>query len=264
MVKLSVRRSQSVLVVVLLLVRLSTLALAEQESTGKATSALNVASKTHPKESAAAMEGELRLLRERNALLEKHNSELLQVVLWSIGFAAVFLVALFGLIGFFNERRYQRDRNALEQALDARIAKASADLEAKQTEWTDRLKAMLSSTADERFKAGLAPITAKLQSQADRVGSLEIQFIDFDTKNWEIKGALSNALTGYWRCAELARLVPGYGDWKVSTCLEKIAELLDKGGRFDATEVTGVTGFLNSLPSQYEPLRNKIQKKLSA
>jgi len=95
------------------------------------------------------------------------------------------------------------------------------------------------------------------------IAGLEIQLTEKEAEQSEQKGVLTNALIDYFKCARLSRGVPDYDGWKVSDCLEKISDLLDRGGRFDPPEVTEVTAFLKSLPSAYEPLTKKIQRKLA-
>jgi hypothetical protein len=61
------------------------------------------------------------LLKEQNELLQRHNSELLQVITWSLTFAAVFLIGVLGLIGFFTTRRYDQEKEALRSHLEDRL-----------------------------------------------------------------------------------------------------------------------------------------------
>lgn len=258
------KRQRIVAVLAFLVLWLSTPAVGQQKSAPGGSPNVPVTSGQPSEATALGREVELEILRERNRLLEEHNNQLLQVTLWAIGFAAVFLLAVLGLIGFFTERRYQRDRNSLEQALDARVTKATADLMTKLAEGVNQLKAAMGTRAEEAITAKLNPITKQLSNLSNSVAGLEVQLTEMEAKDWERKGVLANALTSYLGCAKLARKVPDYDDWKVSECLEKISQLLEKGGRFDATEVTEVTAFLKSLPPSYEPLVKKIQRKLAA
>ena len=125
------------------------------------------------------------LLKQQNELLQRHNSELLQVVLWSLTFAAVFLIGVLGLIGFITTRRYDQEKEALRAHLEGQVAAAVARLETGLANKVETLRVAHEASA-KALKEGLhkeAEVVAEqvLAPTSRRLSGLEDEVEDFSS-----------------------------------------------------------------------------------
>ncbi len=221
--------------------------------------------------SSATDSPEVGLLKQQNQLLERHNSELLQVVVWSLTFAAVFLIGVLGLIGFFTIRRYDQEKEALKVHLEGQLATIAAASEARLTEKAESIKASqeatarelregLSKQAESTAKVIVEPLSSQLKSVATQVNNLELDLVRQKAESWEAEKVFANALRRWCEFVELANDM-GHG-WRVTDGLDQIQRLLRAGVKLDGQQTTEMHALLTSLPGEYEPLVTKIKKLL--
>jgi hypothetical protein len=213
---------------------------------------------------------QIELLNQQNELLRQYNRELLQVITWSLTFAAVFLIGVLGLIGYFTTRRYDQEKEALKSHLDGQVATAVAQAEARLADKADtirvtmelnfkELREALHNEAESAAKSTIDPFFGRLQSIAKKVAILEIDFAEQQAKMWENQRVTSNAVRYWRRYTELANNMEY--EWMVTRGLDQIQRLLQAGTSPSLTgkDITDLHSFLTSLSAEYDPLVTKIK-----
>jgi hypothetical protein len=213
---------------------------------------------------------EIAVLKDQNRLLKEHNSSLLTTMQWSLGFAALFLLAFLGLVGFLTSGRYRRDKEALSSYLSGEVNTLKSEVTGDLNSWREKalreleqriraLEGSMGSLATAAAKEMVKPIDEKLLSIHKDVGILQYETSWRDAEDWEKKGVLANALTYY---ADVARVAWSLGAdfyWKVSEALKEIGRLLKEGGTFDPEEARKLNLFLGKLPKSFDILVKGIR-----
>lgn len=213
------------------------------------------------------------LLEQRNTLLEAHNKALMQVLYWSLAFAAVFLLTFLGLVGYLTVRRYDQDKESLRSLIESGLSASEAHLDGKLAEWSrsfevriadeqKELRASLSKLAGQAAEESVRAISWRLESVTRDIASVEGALLRREAERWEEKGIAANALRTWFEYAQHMHRVPGK-EWRVSQALEKLDSLLAEGARFDVISIPDVTRFLKSLPEDLEPFVVRIRTRLT-
>jgi len=214
---------------------------------------------------------QITLLEAQNRLLREHNQSLLTTVHWALAFAAVFLIAVFGLMGYFTYRRYEQDKESLKNFLDSEITKIRAGFTDRLSEWkrksadnlrkeTEILKQSLNNIAESKSNEAISPVKTRINSLSRDLNYLQIGVIKLEAEDWKKKGIKGNVVSCWFRIAQKGLSIKQ--DWIVSDALNEMERLLKQGAKFSAAQVTEVTGFLQSLPPQFEALVKAIQSKI--
>jgi hypothetical protein len=212
------------------------------------------------------------LLKQQNTLLERYNSELLQVVIWSLTFAAVFLIGLIGLISYFTTRRYDQENEALQSNLQGHIATAVAQLERRLDEKMGELQSgqetalseirkTVSADAEKAARKLVNPIDGRLKSAERDIQQLELLSALDEAKMWDERKVPANSLRSWMEFAAKSKAMEI--DWRLTDGLENILRVLKAGGtNADGEQITDLHSFVSSLPSKFEPLVTKIKALL--
>lgn len=221
-------------------------------------------------------------LKIRNETLEEHNSQLIRMFEWSLGFAALFLVTVLGLIGFFTYRRFETDKENLINVLNSEIIGLklelekliSRNLEVYQLTIDDKLKDMtqdLETVAERVAKTITNPINSELSkftsnfnafksSTTYDIKTLKINYRKAEAKVWEEKGVWSNAIRAWKDVAEESWSLNN--KWILADSLDSINNLLSNNVDLDAVDATDINYFLNKLPPEFSTVISKIKEKL--
>lgn len=215
---------------------------------------------------------QIALLETQNQLLKEHNRDLLNTVHWAIGFAALFLIAAFGLIGYFTYLRYEQDKKTLSNSIKSEITVAItglehrySDFEKKSTDYlqmkTRSLEQSLRSIVKSASSQAIRYIDKHTEDLKRNILILQIDILTLEAEQRMNKGQLTNAIECWFHIAEKAWLLKW--DWQISEALKNIKSLLEKGAKFKlAATATRLTAFIQSLPPEYEQLVNAIQSKI--
>lgn len=210
-------------------------------------------------------------MAEANRILEQHNRDLLATVQWAIGFAAAVVVAFLGLVGFVTNRRLDQEKQLLVSSMQQHAAEISERLSAEQSAWreatsrdilereqglTERLEKATKAVAEK----AVASLRSKISSVEYETSVVQRELAQRQAAEWEAKGVLANAVTSQFEIAKIGKRTAE--QWIVSESLHEIKRLLDKGAKFDPEEVREVTGFVDSLSSDYATLVSGIKAKL--
>ena len=211
------------------------------------------------------------MLKEQNELLQRHNNELLQVITWSLTFAAVFLIGVLGLIGFFTTRRYDQEKEALRSHLDGQVATTMAQVEGRLNEKAETFRTAQEASAKELREAlrgeaenaasrAVNPLLVRAETAERRVAYLEIDFAREQAKMWDDSKVPTNALRGW---AKVVRLANGVDlNYVIAEGLDEIQRLLTAGTSVDAQDATKLHSILGTLPDEYQPVVIKIKRLL--
>lgn len=214
---------------------------------------------------------QITLLEAKNRLLKEHYESLLRTTHWAIGFAAVFLIAVFGLMGYFTHRRYEQDKESLKNSIETEIAKARADFEGRLSEWesksadklqerTKSLEQSLEKIAKSASNAAVGPVENRIKSLSWDLTMLQIDVLKQEAENWKKEDVKGNVVRCWFRIAQKGWFIKQ--DWIVSEALGQIKLLFAEGAKFDVSQATELNAFLQSLPLQFEPLVKAIQSKI--
>jgi len=229
---------------------------------------------------------QITLLEAQNRLLKEHYQSLMSVIQWALSFAAIFLLAILGLIGYFSYRRYENDKETLQNMIKNETLRLRADLSAGRTDWeraaasartnwertaadtqSKKLASIESSIAG-RIKEATAqattPIMGRMQSLQFDLERLTIDVLGQEAEKWEREGVAENAIRQHIKIAQKAHET-GRGSyaWKVTDALQDIVRLRSKfpSGTLALNLEADEIAFLQSLPAHFGPLVQKILGK---
>jgi hypothetical protein len=213
------------------------------------------------------------LLAQQVALLERHNSELRSIVIWSLSFAATFLIGFLVLVGFLTVRRYEQDKASLHGELQAELKIATSEmkaelqsdratLEADIATKEERLSGTLRETAENTAKKMFSNLESKIDSLNLDLDALKNDLLEKIAADEALNGSPAMAVTAYLRCAAHAQ--SRKDQYSLTRSLEKLEEQLSKGGYFSAHEKVEITRLLSAMPSEYQPLAESIRRLMSS
>lgn len=214
---------------------------------------------------------QVQLLKQQNALLMQHNTELLQVVLWAIGFAAAFLLGFLGLFGYLTYRRYEQEKEALTTLLKGELATDVARLDARvsekaqilETNQHENAKVALASMQQEakRIVDGIVrPFDQRLRNLDQTLADLHLTVVEQDAEVWILRKVPNNMIRAWFKYTQMAK--KSDCDWQISKGLEKILEAFQTGAKFTGSDIATVTEFIAALPPKYDALAAKIKQAL--
>ena len=219
------------------------------------------------------MEKQIGLLEMQNSLLKEHNQRLLTTVHWALGFAALFLLAVLGLISYFTYRRYEQETKSLKTLLAGEVQKARTEFEGRLSEWEskskDKMQEQIKSLAQSQNKIARSAANTAVEPLGDRIKSLQrdftyhhIDLLKLEAWKFRKQGNTNGAILCLYRAAKKAWFELK-SEFIVSNTLEEIKSILDKGGKVVATTaMPEIHAFLQSLPPEFEYLVKPILSKL--
>lgn len=201
-----------------------------------------------------------------------YNDDFLSTIIWSLSFSSTFLLVFLGLIGYFTNRRYEQDKESLENKLYTASKEIEANTQTQITifkgetqseilELADKLKTEIKTIADKSATDISSPIKNQLTQMHQEFLMLKVEFLLNKANESERNKIYGNALANHF---EIARIGVKIGhNFRVSNALEEIVRLLNLPSSFrNADEVREVTEFLQKLPAEYETLVSRVKAKL--
>ncbi|MCP4257854.1 MAG: hypothetical protein GY774_10050 [Planctomycetes bacterium] len=203
---------------------------------------------------------------------ETQNQDLLNALHRAIGFIPLFIIAVLGLISYITHRRYEQDKMLLICVIKSEIAKVRAGFEQRYSDFEKKMKDDLQEQT-KSLEQSLRSIAESISSDAVKpidertkilMGSriiLQMEFSALEAEQQMNKGQLTNAIRCWFDVAQKAWAINW--KWRVAYALDKINYLLEKGAKITLqSSKTEWAAFLQSLPSQFEPLVKAIQRKI--
>jgi hypothetical protein len=216
-----------------------------------------------------AMRHQVELLQAELQVMRSYHSSLLDTVYWSLGGVFVLASLLLGFSWLANLRIYERDKQALQSVLDARLGSRVSELEAA----IDRRKAELAAVVEQRMKEASAAIPVAIRAVVEpvesqlktQIGGLERDLTrvrsDILRKNMTTNPSANMALTD---ALMLLELLASRSVSDVPEVVTFMLKTIDKGGKFTGDEIARVNLVLDKLPPQYGTLAEKLRGKIVA
>lgn len=120
-----------------------------------------------PTATTAAVDPEVAVLQAQLEEMRSNNDRLVETVLWSLGGMLTVVIAVIGVIAFFQFRLTDRDKTAIQQELSGRVTEEVAGL--RQANAQDLASAI--ARLEEQRVSNLQAIAAGTQGAVDRVNS---------------------------------------------------------------------------------------------
>jgi len=197
---------------------------------------------------------EIEMLKQRNQDLLDFQEKLSATIYWSLGFSATFLILFLGINIYFLRNRYNEDKERFLKHIEDTLSVKAGELDKKIVE-------IVGKTIDSK----LSSVKNSIESLKEQLSMIEIKTNDNKIEILEINKSHKDTILYYY--FEQAKTCKSTGDffsygWKISNCMDAMKKLLDDGAKFDAAEVTEVTKFLDSLPSQFSDTVFSFREKL--
>jgi hypothetical protein len=215
----------------------------------------------------------VRLLKQQNQMLSEYNDKLLATVEWSLLFAAAFLLAFLGLVGYLTNRRSEQDKEALKSILEARVAETQSHLDVQietvkgqlqkeQIASFGHLTESLEQLSTSAAQASVSPLQRHINTIGRDLLILKRDVLRAQATQHERDNVLGNALTCYSEIARIGEELGAGWNWLVSDALKEMERLLVQGGSFHPDDTRKLSQFLRGLPPEYEPLVKGVLSRL--
>lgn len=214
---------------------------------------------------------QVQLLKQQNALLAQHNSELLQVVLWAIGFSAAFLLGFLALFGYLTFRRYEQEKDALTVLLKSELAADVAKLETKFSEKAANLEKthrehvakLLESVHKESntaVQAVLQPIDLRVTEHDRRLAAMQLSILEQEAELWMVRKIPTNAFRAWCRYGELA--TTSKVEWQIGRAVDQMLGAIEGGAKVPASDAAAAVEFLSKVPEKFQTMAAKVRQAL--
>jgi len=224
-------------------------------SDGKAQQSAPVSTNTGDISDAQKQNQEVSLAKAQLAAAKEFNGAILSTVYWALGGTFVLAGLLVGFGWFANFKVYERDKLAMKAELEALLAARLSEMESKTSE---NLRSLVASETKELVAHTYQKISSSLNSVSFRLFELDRDQLKNRMKsNTSASMALTDAMFLFRMCINKS---PG----DVPEIIQFMLEKIDKGGKLTAKEITDLNGLLDSLPSHYRTLTEKLRAKLVA
>jgi hypothetical protein len=200
----------------------------------------------------------IELLEAQLQAQKEFQASLLDTVYWALG-AVFFLTGIIlGLGWLANFKVYERDKEALQRNLDARLSEEKAKLLTAISERHQHLDETVGKNLDAAQKKIAAAANQRIDELTSRILSIE-----FDRSKEELD-ATSNHDIALTRALGLLEFCTESRPEEIAELLNFMLKKIAKGGKFTADEITRLTIILDELPAQYSALSEKLRGKLVA
>ena len=206
----------------------------------------------------SAAKQQVKLLEAQLQMTRDYQGSLLDTVYWALSGVFIVVSLLLGFGWLVNFKVYERDKEVLKAELE-NIARAKATeldegITTKMASINDNMNKQIKESMAELLKPHIRSISAV----EGRVFKLEFTRLK---KNMEANPSDNMALTDALGLLELCHkreqdAVPDIVHFMLKT--------IDKGGKLTANEITRVNVVLDSLPTHYQTLTEKLRTKLVA
>lgn len=206
----------------------------------------------------SAAKQQVKLLEAQLQMTRDYQRSLLETVYWALSGVFIVVSLLLGFGWLVNFKVYERDKEVLKAELEniahAKATELDAGIATKMASINDNInKQIKESIADL-----LAPHIRSISAIESRVFKLEFIRLKNDMEtNPSSNMALTDALSLLELCYKRNQDdVPNIVDFMLRT--------IAKGGKLTAGEITRVNVVLDSLPTHYQMLTEKLRTKLVA
>ncbi len=225
------------------------------------------------------------MLKEQNKILKESSNQLLSVILWSLGFAALFLLVYLGVNWFVAFRLHEKDKENIRAELvtmvhDLMREESSALSKTLQEKFDDKMKTIdqrqsqFESSSDkklqdlqDKFAKSISDAMKACQSNINGVRDLAIdlkyQILQWTADEWKanVPPVLENALSDYIEMLDLA-CTYNMPDWKINILLDKILETVKQIDKLSAETIAQLEAALSSVPQKYRPVADNIKRSV--
>lgn len=201
---------------------------------------------------------EMALLRTQLADAKEFHESILETVYWALGGTFVLAGLLLGFGWLANFKVYERDKSAmkaeLEAALTTRLGEIESSIRARLADLPDLVTAATRESVAQHEKT----IKSSLATLSNKVFSIELRHLkDKMEANPSDSMALTDAL-------DLLRLCVNKAPDELPEIMHFMLKTIDKGGKLTADEITRLNELLDSLPTHYRTLTEKLRVRLVA
>lgn len=221
-------------------------------------------------------------LKEQNRLLTEHNGQLLSVVQWSLGFAALFLLAYLGVNLFVAFRLHKKDTENIKSELTAMVrdlireeestlSKAMNERFGDKMQVMDQWKSQVDSSSDKKLQdlqakvaKSISDVMAKCNASVSEVRdstiSLEYDMLETKANEWKLHSPpiLENALRRYIEMLDLACTHSSL-DWRISDLLEVMLVTIRGTSKLHADTAADMEEVLGKVPKKYQSIVDNIK-----
>lgn len=199
---------------------------------------------------------QIKLLETQIELMKEYQGSLLDTVYWALGGVFLIVGLLLGFGWFSNFRIYERDKETLKADLELVVRSKGDELEKKTSSQFTKISAELASQNSENAKKIETAIKSSLTPLDARLFDLEFfRLHEKMTTNDSESMALTDALNLLGICVARSH-------HQAPEIIHFMLKKIDKGGKFTPGEITRLNMILDSLPSQYSSLREKLGARL--
>lgn len=220
-------------------------------------------SKTDQNDSNNNLSKQITLLDTQNTLLKEHNKDLLHTIQWALIFASAFLILFLGMVGYLSHRRYEQYKEILQKSLEGEVTKTRMGLETDFQQKMTTIDPLIKKIAQSVTNATIIPINDTISTLNYSIKILQIEVLTHEVDKWKREEVQGNVLISWFRIAKVSASITHKNlGYRTTEALDNINKLLNQGGKFHDAYFADVVAFLNTLPSEYEPLATSIRNKL--
>lgn|GEM_PF-5890492 len=190
----------------------------------------------------------------------RYQEQLIQIVLWSIGGVMTIGVLLVGYGWYQNRIVYDRDRDALTQALGANIESVRAQIENTQTQHLEEQRIKLTNAIEVSAKDAVQQailygehVSTKTESRLD---DLNVLMLDIRGDLYELKDLQGAAFLFYLQALSAQKSQGDEnGKWVAANLLLKIENIITTcDNEIDAGVIRASLSRVNTLLNQYQSI----------
>jgi hypothetical protein len=201
---------------------------------------------------------ELVLLRAQLEATKEFNGSILDTVYWALGGTFVLAGLLLGFGWLANFKVYERDKSAMKSELEAAVAVKIGELESAISARMAEVPSLLVTQTKESIAQSEKSIKGSLATLSRKIFDLEFRYL---TGRMESNPSDNMALTD---ALGLFRLCVNKAPDEIPDIMHFMLKTIDQGGKLTATEITELNELLDSLPTHYRTLTEKLRAKLVA
>jgi len=227
----------------------------------------------------------IEILKEQNKMLKGHNEQLLNVVLWSLGFAALFLFVFLGVNWLSAYRFHEKDKENIRIGLSSLVRDLiEKESKTKSTSLDEKFngkmvaleqwKSQVEASSEKKLgdlQNKLALSISQLKSGCDGsindlaygVAELQVEVYEMQAERWVERSMpiFDNALTNYIRMLEIVAKY-NLGSWRFSGILDKILSSVKAIEKIDVAAAAELMAVLPNVPKNHQTIIDEIKKAI--
>lgn len=213
---------------------------------------------------------EVVLLKAQLTSMDKHQSQLISIVLWSL--SAVIAIAL-GLAAFnwyTSKVSYEREIQAISQESNAKYQELQSQLKSRIDEHSKTILAELGTKEEDISNRVIKELQKKLDKQTSILNQYKSRILELEYENKErlAKEAMAEGRLewGIYQYCDLLGIsvIKGSHYYQVGEILDEISKALDNPNiSMSSDDVTRTTEALRKLPEQYQAAAENLIPKVN-